>query len=353
MLLGQCRKADGRAYVTDENLYGHVPFGWRPLVISSTKETIVGTSLDLFNQVFPDDAACLRHVFDMRFGQGHPCPKCGRPARWSRRKGRACFTARCCSNAEIYPLAGTLFGHSRLPLRDLFLVLLHFTNSKVGFSASLTRRLLGISHPAAFALCDRIRCHLAMLTGRDRIGGPGQQVFIDEALLRGILTTGNRPNKASLVALCTHQDLLTAIVPDRRAATLVALIEHVVRPGSILVTDGFAGYRGMHRRGWHHEIVNHHRRIWVNSNGACQAQVETYWWHLKRTLRLTHLRIDRENAWKYINAFNFVYNRRTRSRETFWDAVSHFPAFPDHPRAYLEMDLELGLMPALQLDEGH
>ena len=30
-----------------------------------------------FNQ-FPDDAACLAHLFEVRFGQGHECPKCTR-----------------------------------------------------------------------------------------------------------------------------------------------------------------------------------------------------------------------------------------------------------------------------------
>lgn len=326
--------------------YGHAVFGWRPVALASLANSVEGTSLALFDRIFGDDEACLQHVFDMRFGQGQRCPKCRRPAFWTRRKGRRCFTARCCSNAEIYPLAGTLFGQTRVPLRDLFLLLLHFTNSKVGFSASLARRLLGISHRAAFELCDRIRIHLALLSGRERIGGPGQHVFVDEALLQGVLgaqdPSGKPRNKAIVLALCTKQDLHSTVIPDRRAGTIIPLLEHLVRPGSTIVTDGFASYRCLAQRGWHNEVVNHHRQIFVNENGACQAQVETYWRHLKRTLRLTYLRVDRENLWKYMHAFNFVYNRRSRSRETFWDAISTFPAFPHKPLPWREMDLELG-----------
>ncbi|MFN0066850.1 MAG: transposase, partial [Limisphaerales bacterium] len=39
-----------------------------------------------FFQKFPDDEACLSHLFGVRFGQGHVCPKCDRAAKWYRIK---------------------------------------------------------------------------------------------------------------------------------------------------------------------------------------------------------------------------------------------------------------------------
>ena len=35
-----------------------------------------------FFKQFPDDAACLAHLFEVRYGQGHSCPKCERTAKW-------------------------------------------------------------------------------------------------------------------------------------------------------------------------------------------------------------------------------------------------------------------------------
>ena len=35
-----------------------------------------------FFQKFPDDQTCLSHLFEVRFGQGHECPKCMRSAKW-------------------------------------------------------------------------------------------------------------------------------------------------------------------------------------------------------------------------------------------------------------------------------
>jgi len=38
------------------------------------------TVRDFFKQ-FPSDDACLLHLFNVRFGQGHECPKCKRAAK--------------------------------------------------------------------------------------------------------------------------------------------------------------------------------------------------------------------------------------------------------------------------------
>lgn len=84
----------------------------------------------------------------------------------------------------------------------------------------------------------------------------------------------------------------------------------MVAAGSILVTGSFASYRSLAARGWKREIVNHLKNIYVNENGIRQAQIETYWKHLKRSFRATHLEVSMENARKYITSFKFIYNSR-------------------------------------------
>lgn len=318
--------------------YGNPNFGYRPLAVTSAASMAEGTSIQLLDKVFPDEDACLRHLFDIRFGQGFPCLVCKRPANWSKVRTKRYYRARCCRNVEIYPKTGSVFHQSRIPLRDWFLAMLYFANSRTGISAVLMQRLLGISHQAAFTVCDRIRTHMALLENRQKIGGPGQHVHIDEALFRGILTEDSRPNKTIILGICTKNNLVSTVIPNRRKETIISIMERLVERGSIIVTDGHASYRSLPKRNWDVITVNHSKRIYADENGISQAQIESYWGHMKRAFRLSHLRIDRENIWKYINCFNFVYNRRLRSRDTFWDMISCFPAFPDYPVPHRDMD---------------
>ena len=45
-----------------------------------------------FYRMFPTDDACLEHLFNTRFGQGHACPKCEREARWYKIAGEQCYS---------------------------------------------------------------------------------------------------------------------------------------------------------------------------------------------------------------------------------------------------------------------
>lgn len=304
-------------------------FGYRPLLITQQAKSVAGTSLWMLDRIFPDDEACLKHIFDIRFGAGYPCPKCGLRAKWRRRSNRQSFLSSCCRNAEIYPLSDTIFHKTKISLRLWFLLILHFTNSKVGISSTMAQRIIGLQHATVFKMCDNIRIHLATLEQRPKIGGLGKLVHIDEALIRGIISQDCQKNRATVLGICTDEIVLSHIIPDRSSKTLIPIINMSVVRGSILVTDGFASYQCLARLGWQRELVNHSRRVYVNDNGISQAQIETYWRHLKRSLRLTHLRVNRDNLWKYIYSFNFVYNRRNRSNECFWDAISSFPLLSD------------------------
>jgi hypothetical protein len=49
------------------------------------------TNIREFFNMFPDDDACLKHLFDVRFGQGYECPKCERSAKWYPIKAERAF----------------------------------------------------------------------------------------------------------------------------------------------------------------------------------------------------------------------------------------------------------------------
>ena len=67
-----------------------------------------------------------RIFIELRFGQGHECPKCKRSARWyPLRSGRA-YCCQWCGH-HLHPTVGTIFEASRTPLQFWFYAIFLFT----------------------------------------------------------------------------------------------------------------------------------------------------------------------------------------------------------------------------------
>src|SRR5204862_7169751 len=73
-----------------------------------------GPSLRQFQDRFPTEDSCLDHLFQVRYA-GTECPKCNRPVRYTRVKGRRAYQCQWCANF-LYPTAGTPFARTRTSL---------------------------------------------------------------------------------------------------------------------------------------------------------------------------------------------------------------------------------------------
>lgn len=83
------------------------------------------------------------------------------------------------------------------------------------------------------------------------------------------------------------------IVEDRKATTLVPLIEKVVEQGSVICSDEWKGYLPLARSGFIHRTVNHKKYFVDPQTGAHTQSIERHWvdfksW-LKRARRPNHL----------------------------------------------------------------
>lgn len=299
-----------------------------------------GTSLKSVQDFFPNEDACLEHIFHVRFGQWFPCPRCGRETKWFRIRSQRRYANNCCGGRSLQPTANTIFHRTSIPLTEWFHIILLFANSKGGISSNFVSRHFGIAYKAAYRIIDRLRTHLALIEGVRTIGGDNVPVHVDETLLKGVRTAGRAgQGKAILLGLTDGKTVTTAIIPNRRTETLLSVINSRVRRGSILVTDGYNAYMRLDELGWDRQIVNHSRGFWVNEYGFTQNYIEVYWSVFKRLIRGTHLHIQRDNLWKYVNAFNFSYNRRFHSQTIFWDMLGSFPELPPKVKAPEGIDL--------------
>ena len=177
-------------------------------------------TLRQFQDRFPTEDSCLDHLFQVRYA-GTDCPKCKRPLKYSRVKGRRSYQCQWCAN-QLYPTAGTPFDRTRTSLRDWFYVMFLFTTTRNGVAAKRVEREIGVTYKTAWRMCHEVRKYMAALDSDDPLGGVGETVEIDETLIGGAFTArataADRSNKSTVLGMLERGgELVTRVVPDRRA----------------------------------------------------------------------------------------------------------------------------------------
>ena len=142
------------------------------------------TNVRQFFAQFPNDEACLAHLFNVRFGQGHTCPKCEREAKWYRLTNEKAYSCQWCGH-HIHPMVGSIFEKSRTPLQLWFYAIFLFPTSRHGVSAKELQRQLGVTYKTAWRMAALIREHMAAIDGDEPLGSDGEVVEIDEAYVGG------------------------------------------------------------------------------------------------------------------------------------------------------------------------
>lgn len=283
------------------------------------------TVRDFFKQ-FPDDETCLLHLFNVRFGQGHACPKCEREARWYPIKAERAFSCQWCGH-HIHPTVGTLFEKSRTPLQLWFYALFLFTTTRHGVSAKELQRQLGVTYKTAHRMGHKIREHMAEVDGDEPLGGPGKIVEVDETFIGGE-TKGMdwRKRKTVLMGMVQRDgEAIFRVVPDQRAASLVPHIRQNVREGSEVHTDELTSYRKFSAPDqYDHKTVNHGKGEYATVDGVSTNLIEGTFAHLKRSIAGTHISVSREYLDLYAQEFEFRFNRRTHPETMFPELISSF-----------------------------
>lgn len=269
-------------------------------------------TLRQFQDRFPTEDSCLDHLFQVRYG-GTDCPKCHRPVKYSRVKGRRSYQCQWCAN-QLYPTAGTPFDRTRTSLRDWFYVMFLFTTTRNGVAAKRVQREIGVTYKTAWRMCDQIRKYMATLDSDDMLGGPGEIVEIDESHIGGTAKgsrgryAGNKP--VVLGMLEKGGELITRVVPSVRRHHLVPVVQQHVMPGTHIHTDGLFSYATLKNHGYRHDFVSHERKQYVSKTGCTVNRIEGFWAMLKRGIYGTHIHVSAKHLPKYLGEFEYRWNMR-------------------------------------------
>lgn len=280
---------------------------------------------------FPNDEACLAHLFEVRFGQSFPCPnpKCGRETKWYRIKAERAFSCQFCGH-HLHPTVGTPFEGSRTSLQSWFYAIHLFTTTRHGVSGKELQRQLGVTYKTAWRMANEIRKHMGNVDGDGELGGAGVFVEIDETIVGGYQSHADRDadgtNKTIVLGMLERGgELVTEVVSSQRRASLLPHIADHVDRDSIVHTDENAAYSPLNSMGYTHFTVNHSLEQYVGPRGETVNSVESFWRHLKKSIEGTHTSVSGKHLGTYAKEFEFRFNRRARPASMLADLLSVFP----------------------------
>jgi transposase len=267
-------------------------------------------SIQEFMQMFPDDDACLEHLFKARYGAEFACERCGLVGKFHKLSKMPAYSCQGCGD-HIHPMVGTPFYNSHTPLQKWFYAMYLFTTTRHGVPAKELQRQLSVNYKTAWRMGHELRKYLGFIDGDPPLSG---HIEADETMIGGKRSGGKRgrgaPGKTVVFGMLEREgDVMTRIVENVRRATLEPHILANVKTGSTVSTDELKSYAKLARLGYDHGAVNHSAEEWVRGKHHTNG-IEGFWSIVKRSIRGTHVHVSRRHLAKYLAEFEFRWNLR-------------------------------------------
>jgi len=286
-----------------------------------------------FMREFPDDAACLDHLWRTRFApDGHTthCPKCDRERRFHRVNGRPSYDCDSCGH-HIHPTAGTIYHKSSTSLHLWYAAAYMITSTRCGVSAKTLERELGVTYKTAWRMFNKIRNEL-MEQDDEPLSG---KVELDETFIGGKprlaekrrIAREHHPRyrdmtrKAVVFGAVERGGRVRAtVVPNSRGSSILPLAREYVLPESLIYTDEYYAYGQLGRTGYRHRRIRHKASVYVEGDTHTQT-IDGFFGLLKNGIRATHHGVSHKWLQGYCNEYAWRWNRRDNGRVMFLDLL--------------------------------
>lgn len=264
---------------------------------------------------FPNEDACLDFIFDTLHTKECTCG-----GTYKRKPGRKQYQCSKCRH-QIAPTAGTIFHKSDTPLTLWFHAIMVFSNAKSGISAKTMERDLEITYKTAWRMLKLIR--EALKQSEDVLKG---DVEMDAGYFGGRRYAGknnegqSKAIKAKAVVLAAKQrggQIRAAVVPDATAQTHKNFLwQNVSTKDTRLITDATLVLDKV-ALGYDRHMVDHHRGEYVRGDIHVNS-IETFWAHVKRSIKGTHKVVSKKHLQSYLDGFVFHANSPRTDKERFY-----------------------------------
>ena len=258
-----------------------------------------------FFKTFGTEKKVRDWLWQTRFPSGYQCPHCQSPDFYehvSRPEVRTCLQCQ----KQIRLRAGTLFEHSKLPLRLWLQAIQLLMQGKRGISALELKRVLGIgSYRTAWQMLHKIR---AALNDRDQQYKLQGVIELDGAYF------GHKENKKSVLVAIESKDWvddhgkpktragfakIELAVENRENAQ--SFIDHAIQKNSFVNTDGKPSY---------HQAKNVNLDYQTSENLEWMPWVHKFISNAKTWMRGTHHSVRSKYLNQYLAEYTYRFNRR-------------------------------------------
>lgn len=283
-------------------------------------------SITEFEREFPDDAACLEHLWRSRYspdGTHAECPKCERERvskKYATKQGRQSWTCTGCGH-HVHPTAGTIFHKSSTSLHLWFRAMYLMTSTRCGISAKQLERELGVSYRTAWRMMNKIRNKLMADDGEPLFG----DVEVDETSWGGkprkkqtrAEGAAFREAKPTVLGMVERGGKVRVrVIPSRRGPALSREVRANINPASIIYTDDWVAYRPLRGEYLDHRIINHSAGLYVDGNTHTNT-IEGFFGNFKTGARGAYKKISPRWLPSYLDEYAWRYNNRNGGRAMF------------------------------------
>jgi transposase-like protein len=260
---------------------------------------------------FGTEEACRAYLVRLRWPDGFRCPRCGGKRSWPVRE----VLLECAScGCQTSVTAGTIFQDTRTPLPVWFRAMWWVTTQKNGASALGLQRVLGLKkYKTAWTMLHKLR-RAMVRPGRDLLTG---RIEVDESYVGGEEEglPGRLNLKKALIVVAAQEDgpgigrIRMRQIIDASAESLMPFVRASIEPGSVVHTDGWAGYLPLEGNGYPHEVTILKRK--KKTPSELLPRVHRVISLLKRWLLGTHQgAVSHKHLDYYLDEFTFRFNRR-------------------------------------------
>ncbi len=286
-------------------------------------------SVTEFLAEFPDDAACLEHLWRTRYapdGEHAHCPRCDCERvfkRYETKQQRQSWTCTGCGH-HVHPTAGTIFHRSSTSLRLWFHAMYLMTSTRCGISAKQLERELGVHYKTAWRMFNKIRNELMAdeelalpLTGEVEVdetawgGKPRRKLTLKEA-------AQHREAKTTVLGMVERGGRVRVrVIAARRGEPLSGAVRANVNPEAILFTDDWMAYKPLRHEYAGHRVINHSAGSYVEGNVYTNT-IEGFFGNLKTGMRGTYKKVSKKWLQSYVDEYAWRYNQRHRGQRSMF-----------------------------------
>lgn len=257
-----------------------------------------------------------------------------------------------CKNTGLFftVRTGTMFEHSKLPLRKWFVSIYLVLVGKKGISSVQLAKEISVTQKTAWFLLQRLRNALQIPKEKQMegvieadetfVGGKNKnrhadkkvknsqgRSFKDKTPVFGMVSRGKKGDHPKEVRLF--------VVESTQKGHIQPIILDQVKKGATFYSDEWSAYKGLNAR-YNHSVIDHGKRIYVDQDNPeiHTNTIEGFWGIFKRGIVGVYQMASRRHLQLYCNEFAFRYNHL---ESTLTEMFINVFKTVEHPLTYAQL----------------